>query len=78
MMNFNFIEVLPKTRAVINQLVNDYKQYSKRPTFMCNKNLTLNDIMSEYSLADAVQAKAVRDCVEDGILDTMHKECLVR
>lgn len=74
----DFISVLPKTKIVIKQLVNDYKQYSKQPTFMCNKNLTLNDIMSEYSLADAVQAKIVRDCVEDGILDTMHKECLMR
>lgn len=74
----DFISVLPKTKVVIKQLVNDYKRYSKKPTFMCNKNMTLNDIMTDYALADAVQAKVLRDCVIDGIYGTATDECLVR
>ena len=74
----DFISVLPKTKVVIKQLVNDYKRYSKKPTFMCNKNLTLNDIMTDYALADTVQAKVLKDCVMDGIDDIITDECLVR
>ena len=74
----DFISILPKTKVVINQLVNDYKLYSKKPTFMCNKNMTLNDSMTDYALADAVQARVLRDCVENSIYDTAIDECLVR
>lgn len=71
----NFIDILPKTTKAIKQLVDDFKKYDKKPSFMCNQALNLNYIMSEYGLADICQARALREVVTDKILDESIRQC---
>jgi len=68
MMNFEFINVLPKTIQTVNHIVNNYKKYGTLPSFMMKTyNLPLTETQKDLGLNDIQQTAWAIQAVKETV-----------